>query len=83
MTVCDCISDTPLQAAHLSWLAKHPLDIAQDIWRAESAAFACKQDVQLLVRLAILLPFDSLAELDKILLKWAYVLAVDQVATCT
>ena len=53
------------------------------MWRAESAAFARKQDVQLLVRLAILLQLDGLVELDNILLKWGYVLAVTQVATCS
>ena len=47
----------------------------RDTWRAESAAFACKQDLQLLVRLAIL-QSDSLAsvEADNVLLKWGYVL---------
>jgi len=51
------------------------LDIVRDTWRAESAAFARKQDLQMLVRLAILRPDASaLAEVDHVLLKWGYVL---------
>ena len=66
---------------HFGWLAKHPLDTVRDTWRAESAAFARKQDLQLLLRLAILEP-DALAvaEIDHGLLKWGYVLDAVQAA---
>ena len=53
----------------------------RDSWRAESAAFARKQDLQMLVRLAILRPDAlALAEVDHVLLKWGYVLDAVQAA---
>ena len=65
-----------MQDVHLTWLADHPLDTAQDTWRAESAAFAYKQDVQPLVQLAILHTNGLADGVGSLLLKWGYVLKV-------
>jgi hypothetical protein len=66
---------TQLQESHFGWLAQHPLDsTVRDAWRAESGAFASKQDMDSLVQLAVLQP-DLLDVFHK-MLKWCYVLHV-------
>jgi len=64
-----------MQDAHVSWLVRHPLSM-HDAWRAESAAFACKQEMQPLVQLAVLDSGNVADGVDSLLLKWGYVLNV-------
>ena len=65
-----------VQGCHFAWLAQHPLDVAQDIGKAERAAFACKHSLQPLVQLAAFLPLDLTAGVDNLLLKWSYVFSI-------
>ena len=65
-----------MQNAHFAWLAGHPLNTRHDAWRAESAAFACEEYMQPLVRLAVLHSDNLAAEVNNLLLKWGYLLNV-------
>ena len=66
-----------MQDIHFNWLAGHPLSTVHDAWRAERAAFACEEEMQLLVQLAVL----ETDVCNDLLLKWGYVLNVTNVTS--
>eukprot|EP00045_Choanoeca_perplexa_P015096 m.182615 g.182615 ORF g.182615 m.182615 type:complete len:176 (+) comp16889_c0_seq12:213-740(+) len=64
------------KAAHLTWIKAVVWDLTTHFPMAEDASYACQQDSQALVQLAVLGPLEPLLEdINLHLLKWAYVLS--------